>query len=278
MFTISSITQKARETLKTTPGIYRIAVIPVLISLVIQFVSATSQSADYWMVVAEDGNLNISYLLSSALFPIFYGLLMSLLYLSISMTLFKGIKHGQADYSISSSLHVFQQERFKDILLTFLLKKFLLFLWGIVFYVGISCLIGSVAILLGWMLSTGITDPNQVPYELVAVSGLLFLGGLALSLIGLAIYIPQVYAYSQVEFLLFDQLDEDRFQGPLAVIKGSRKLMKGYKGKRLLLDLRFIGWFILSAITFGIAGLYIWPYYYAAQVHFYQALLAEQTT
>ncbi|HFI0049522.1 TPA: DUF975 family protein [Streptococcus suis] len=51
--------------------------------------------------------------------------------------------------------------------------------------------------------------------------------------------------------------------------------MKGYKFKRFLLDLSFIGWFILVSITFGLAGLYVWPYHYAAQIHFYEEILDD---
>ncbi len=45
--------------------------------------------------------------------------------------------------------------------------------------------------------------------------------------------------------------------------------------KRFVLDLSFIGWFILTGITIGLAGIYVLPYYYAAQVHFYEALKTD---
>lgn len=48
--------------------------------------------------------------------------------------------------------------------------------------------------------------------------------------------------------------------------------MKGYKGKRFVLDLSFIGWYFLVSITFGLLGIYVIPYYSAAQAHFFQAL------
>lgn len=84
-------------------------------------------------------------------------------------------------------------------------------------------------------------------------------------IIGLIIYLPQIYAYSQVETVLFDQLTTNDYRNPLSTVKYSRNLMKGYKRKRFLLDLHFIGWFLLSTITFGIVGIYVLPYYHVSK-------------
>lgn len=92
MLTIATITDKARKTLQDTPNIFQIALIPVLISVSVQLFSSTRQSILEVYLSQDGSNLHFSYLLSSILFPIFYGLLMSLLYLSITWALFKGIK------------------------------------------------------------------------------------------------------------------------------------------------------------------------------------------
>ena len=41
-------------------------------------------------------------------------------------------------------------------------------------------------------------------------------------------------------------------------------------------DLSFIGWYLLTAITLGIASIYVYPYVYTAQTLFYEAVLKEQ--
>lgn len=73
-------------------------------------------------------------------------------------------------------------------------------------------------------------------------------------------------AYSQVAYILKDKPD----MKPLDAITLSRRMMDGYKWKYFLLCLSFIGWAILVAITFGIALLYVGPYYYASITQFYE--------
>ncbi len=56
---------------------------------------------------------------------------------------------------------------------------------------------------------------------------------------------------------------------PLEAIRLSKKMMIGKKVKLFDLDLSFIGWFILSAVTFGIAGLYYLPYFRLTTANFF---------
>ena len=100
--------------------------------------------------------------------------------------------------------------------------------------------------------------------------------GFILMVIGIIIALPQYYAYSQVEFILCDTLENQSYESAFKIIRASRQMMKGYKRKRFVLDLTFIGWYLLSAITFGIASIYVYPYVYTAQSLFYEAVLKEQ--
>jgi len=78
--------------------------------------------------------------------------------------------------------------------------------------------------------------------------------------------IIKAIAYSQVGYILKDRPD----MKPLDAITLSRRMMDGYKWKYFLLCLSFIGWAILVVITFGIAFLYVGPYYYATNTQFYE--------
>ena len=91
-------------------------------------------------------------------------------------------------------------------------------------------------------------------------------------MIGLAIYLPKYYAYSQTEWVLYDQISEGRYAGPLGVIRESKSLMKGYKQKRFKLDFSFIGWDILTGLTLGLVGIYVIPYQTLAATVFYEKL------
>ncbi|MCM3785042.1 DUF975 family protein [Neobacillus mesonae] len=75
-------------------------------------------------------------------------------------------------------------------------------------------------------------------------------------------------AYSQTTFILKDHPEYSATQA----ITESRRLMYGNKWKYVLFLLSFIGWMLLTAVTFGLAGLFVGPYFYAAQAAFYDEL------
>ena len=85
--------------------------------------------------------------------------------------------------------------------------------------------------------------------------------------------IVKTYSYRLVPYIIKDNPELSASQ----VITRSRELMDGYKGKAFLLDLSFIGWLLLSIITFGIVGIF-WtnPYYESASAAFYLDVLANQ--
>ena len=56
----------------------------------------------------------------------------------------------------------------------------------------------------------------------------------------------------------------------------SQKMMDGYKMKFFLLQLSFIGWFLLCCITMGIGFLWLQPYIITTEAKFYEELKARQ--
>ncbi|SCI01684.1 MULTISPECIES: DUF975 family protein [unclassified Romboutsia] len=71
--------------------------------------------------------------------------------------------------------------------------------------------------------------------------------------------------YSQVYYILAENPDI----GIVECLKKSRVMMQGQKWNYFVLMLSFILWGILTAITAGIAGLYVIPYYEATFTNFY---------
>ena len=55
-------------------------------------------------------------------------------------------------------------------------------------------------------------------------------------------------------------------------IKKSKEIMKGHKWELFVLLLSFFWWYILGAITFGLAYIYIIPYIEATVVNFYEKI------
>ncbi|NLW74507.1 MAG: DUF975 family protein [Clostridiales bacterium] len=80
------------------------------------------------------------------------------------------------------------------------------------------------------------------------------------------------YSYSMAPYILADNPEMDG----KAALDASKKLMRGKKGKLFCLHLSFIGWLILSLLTFGILYIcYVGPYMQAAQTAFYESIKYE---
>jgi len=85
--------------------------------------------------------------------------------------------------------------------------------------------------------------------------------------------IIKFYSYSMTYYILYDR--PYIFGGQEAVTL-SRKMMNGYKGKLFLLDLSFLGWFVLSALSFGVLWVvYVNSYYNTARACFFRQLQQE---
>ena len=85
--------------------------------------------------------------------------------------------------------------------------------------------------------------------------------------------IVKIYSYSMTYYVLHDNPNLSASEA----ITESRRMMNGYKGKLFCLDLSFIGWFLLSALTLWLLGFYVLPYYNAARARFYEALKNKTT-
>jgi uncharacterized membrane protein len=80
-------------------------------------------------------------------------------------------------------------------------------------------------------------------------------------------------SYSMAFFILRDNPEIKATEA----ITGSRKMMKGYKGKLFGLCLSFIGWGILSVLTLGIGFLWLYPYVSLSLANFYEGIKQNQS-
>ncbi len=81
-------------------------------------------------------------------------------------------------------------------------------------------------------------------------------------------------SYSMTFFI---QNDHPEMSGTQA-ITASRKMMNGHKLELFVLELSFIGWILLSCLTFGILLIvYVGPYMEATMAAYYEKLKAQQT-
>lgn len=77
-----------------------------------------------------------------------------------------------------------------------------------------------------------------------------------------------VYNYSS--YFAYQIMNDYPNLKPSEALKLSKKITKGNRSELFWLDLSFIGWFILSGITCGIASIYVIPYYNTTQALYYE--------
>ncbi len=104
---------------------------------------------------------------------------------------------------------------------------------------------------------------------------IMFMKNLYIFLWSLLFVIPGIvksYSYALVPYILAENTDLDRER----VLKMSRDMMRGHKWEFFVLQLSFIGWNLLSALTAGILSIfYVNPYMQATFAEFYSAVKTE---
>lgn len=102
-----------------------------------------------------------------------------------------------------------------------------------------------------------------------------FIMGLFVLLWSLLLFVPGIiasYRYAMVPYLMAEFPD----LGVMDAMRESKRLMKGNKGRLFCLQLSFIGWCLLSALTLGVGLLWVNPYMQAAEAAFYMTVTGRQ--
>ncbi|WP_270743466.1 DUF975 family protein, partial [Streptococcus anginosus] len=214
--------------------------------------------------------------INRSLFPIAISFIVSFFLTATFWTLLEVIRGKRQEVHFTDSIRTFDSKVIGPVFMTLLLKRVLLFLWNIFVWIGSGMMILASFSVIKLLPNSQTLSQNTALQTTVRALLLYILIGFILMVIGIIIALPQYYAYSQVEFILCDTLENQSYESAFKIIRASRQMMKGYKGKRFVLDLTFIGWYLLSAITFGIASIYVYPYVYTAQTLFYETVLKEQ--
>ncbi len=98
-----------------------------------------------------------------------------------------------------------------------------------------------------------------------------FLTGLFVFLWSLLFIVPGVIAglgYAMTPYVLAENPD----MGAREAMKVSKDMMKGHKWRLFCLEISFFGWYLLGAVTLGIANLFVVPYAEAAVATFYREI------
>ncbi|MBR2058620.1 MAG: DUF975 family protein [Fibrobacter sp.] len=86
--------------------------------------------------------------------------------------------------------------------------------------------------------------------------------------------IMKAYSYTMTELILVEHPE----YSPLQTITASKEMMYGHRWEFFCLQARFWAWMLLVSFTFGIAALWVYPYYMTAKSKFYLELKERMKT
>lgn len=84
-------------------------------------------------------------------------------------------------------------------------------------------------------------------------------------------FIPGIilsYKYAMVNHVLADK----PYLTAREALRESKEIMRGHKWRLFCLGFSFFGWYLLVAVTFGIAAIWVYPYQRAAVAAFYEEI------
>lgn len=262
---------RARTMQVQQPGLAILFALPVLLTILANFLLSGQDLVD----LLPDMTLQQAsiYMIQRQLFPSVVSFVISILVVGATFsyldTINPKIEHR------TRVLDIFKQDRFTPVFITLFLKQVILFLWGLILYVG--SLISTYASIRFLAIYDKVSNPSTLSASSPEFQSLmqqmpLMTAGVILGLIGLLFYLPQYYSLSLVELILYEQLRDGDYKGAFGVLRQSRETMKGFRSNRLVLDLTLIGWYFLNYFTRDVIGFYTMPYFINCQIAFYDQI------
>ena len=243
----SETRQKAREFLKTLSGKYQLFLVSIILAILTISISYT-----------ETYHINGTTVNATASVPGIVSILSALFLASASYAVLDVIRHKRDHVEVGDNMRVFSNEIFGKYVVTAIVKWVFLFLWSLIGIVGSIIFVAGV---------TATTSNNSNGGIFVTIIGfVLMVAGFALSII-------KQYSYSMTTYVLYDAMQNGTYEGPRSVINKSTELMTGNKWRYFCLQFSFIGWYILTGLTFGLLHFYTLPYTTTATLFFYEDLL-----
>ena len=262
---------RARTMQVQQPGLAILFALPVLLTILANFLLSGQDLVD----LLPDMTLQQAsiYMIQRQVFPSVVSFVISILVVGATFsyldTINPKIEHR------TRVLDIFKQDRFTSVFATLILKQAVLFLWGLILYVG--SLISTYASIRFLAIYDKVSNPSTLSASSPEFQSLmqqmpLMTAGVVLGLIGLLFYLPQYYSLSLVELILYEQLRDGDYKGAFGVLRQSRETMKGFRSNRLVLDLTLIGWYFLNYFTRDVICFYTMPYFINCQIAFYDQI------
>lgn len=262
---------RARTMQVQQPGLAILFALPVLLTILANFLLSGQDLVD----LLPDMTLQQAsiYMIQRQLFPSVVSFVISILVVGATFSYLDTI-NSKIEHR-TRVLDIFKQDRFTSVFATLILKQAVLFLWGLILYVG--SLISTYASIRFLAIYDKVGNPSTLSASSPEFQSLmqqmpLMTAGVILGLIGLLFYLPQYYSLSLVELILYEQLRDGDYKGAFGVLRQSRETMKGFRSNRLVLDLTLVGWYFLNYFTRDVIGFYTMPYFINCQIAFYDQI------
>ncbi|RMC38741.1 MULTISPECIES: DUF975 family protein [unclassified Lactobacillus] len=84
------------------------------------------------------------------------------------------------------------------------------------------------------------------------------------------------YSYALTPYIVSDLVESGKEVHATTGITESRRLMVGHKWQLFVLDLSFLGWYLIGLLTLGIGFIWIVPYVQTTKANFYRQLAGDQ--
>lgn len=151
--------------------------------------------------------------------------------------------------------------------------------WSITFNIFLKMIVPAIVIIISYILiAVGISLYSTslfVTYSTSAVNGYVFIAIIGFILLVVSsIWATTKYYFYQLAFLI--SIENEDMSAEEAVTE-SQKAMTGKRAGLFWLQLSFIGWSILGAISFGIGFLWIIPYVQCATIAFYKYAIGDSS-
>jgi len=140
-------------------------------------------------------------------------------------------------------------------------------LWSGILTFG--CAVIAIAVMRGGATAFQVFSGFRWPFRTASLG---LLRAVLTALWTLLLIVPGIcasYSYRMSFYLLADHPD----WSPWRAISESKRLMYGHRWRLACMDASFIGWFLLVGVTWGLAGIFVTPYFATANAAFYEDLL-----
>lgn len=256
--TISQIRQQARELLKNLKGKWELFILPVLLPYI---TFGFSLRRSFITLYGESLDSIQSYSLNFNPFPQIWNFLIAVISLSVSFTLLDIYRKSKVKASFDDCFRAFSGQYILKVFIAYILRILLILPWFILMYLPVFALIQLYIFF---------------PFLVAETQDIQLVIGIIVFFIGVFMMANRLIAYSQVELILYDKIQEGKEVRTLDLFKESKAMMKGQKLNYLFLQLSFLGWYLLVLVTFGLANFFVLPYHTTANVLFYENLSRQQ--